>query len=180
MTFYKLKSSHIAWSCPWYQIRQDEILTPQGRPARYNVIEKPASVWILPVTSDGNIVLIRNYRYTVDKWCWEIPAGNQTTGMSVRETAVKELKEEVGGNTDHMEFVGQFYAAVGICNEVSHLFMATGVTLGEPNHELTEIMEIHCKPVSEALTMARTNQFQSGPSALALFLCEERLRSLIK
>ena len=113
MSYFKLKSSQIAWSCPWYQVRQDEILHPDGCATTCNVIEKPASVWIVPVTSDGNIVLIYNYRYTVDKWCWEIPAGNQITGMSIKDSAKKELKEEVGGKAGKMEYIGQFYAASG-------------------------------------------------------------------
>lgn len=175
---YQVKSRRVAWSCPWYRVRQDEIVTPAGCAATYNVIEKPASVWVLPVTTNRDIVLIYNYRYAVDEWCWEIPAGNQEEGMNLQETAEAELKEEVGGVAKVMRYIGQFYAASGICNEVSHLFLATGVKLGEPKHEPTEVMEIHCKSIAETLSMARANQFQDGPSALALFLCEEKLREL--
>ena len=96
----------------------------------------------------------------------------------MRKSAEIELKEEVGGTAKNIEYRGKFYAASGICNEVSHLFLATGVVLEEPSHEVTEIIEIHCKSVSETLRMARTNQISSAPSALALFLCEKRLRLL--
>lgn len=174
----RVKSSRIVWSCPWYQVRQDLVINKEGEDSTYNVVVKPAAVWILPVTEDGDIVLIKNYRHTVKSWCWEIPAGNQLEGISLRKSAEIELKEEVGGVTKNIEYIGKFYAASGICNETSHLFLATGVILEEPNHEVTEIIEIHCKSVSETLNMVRANLISSGPSALALFLCEERLRQL--
>lgn len=62
---FQTLSSRTAWSCPWYRVRQDEIRLPDGQTAVYNVVEKPEAVWIIPVTADGEIVLIRTYRYTV-------------------------------------------------------------------------------------------------------------------
>ncbi|MCB8944553.1 MAG: hypothetical protein H6658_12455 [Ardenticatenaceae bacterium] len=62
---YQTLSSRIAWSSPWYRIRQDEIITPNGQPGVYNVVEKEAAVWIVPVLANGDVVLIYNYRYTV-------------------------------------------------------------------------------------------------------------------
>ncbi len=175
---FQIKSSRIAWSCPWYRIRQDEIEDNEGHTSIYNVIDKPSSVWILPVTKNREVVLIKNYRHTVEEWCWEIPAGNQEKGIGLQETAEIELKEEVGGCAGKIEYIGEFYAAKGICNEVSHLFLATGVTLGTPEHERTEVIQTHVTSIEDALRMARTNQFQCGPSALAFFLCEERLLKL--
>ncbi|MCP4421212.1 MAG: hypothetical protein GY805_31760 [Chloroflexi bacterium] len=61
----KTKSSQIVWSCPWYAIRQDKILLPDGSQGVYNTVEKEAAVWILPVTLQGEIVLCYSYRYTV-------------------------------------------------------------------------------------------------------------------
>ena len=59
-------ASRIAWSCPWYRVRQDDILTPDGAPGVYNVIEKTDAVWIVPVTDDGHLAMVYQYRYTVD------------------------------------------------------------------------------------------------------------------
>ncbi|MCA9945839.1 MAG: hypothetical protein KC449_20290 [Anaerolineales bacterium] len=62
---FKTISSRIAWSCPWYAVRQDEILLPDGSQGVYNTVTKPTAVWILPVTPQGEIVLCHSYRYTV-------------------------------------------------------------------------------------------------------------------
>ncbi len=62
---FQTVSSDIVWSCPWYRVRQDEIITPDGRAGVYNVIEKPDAVWIVPVTADGRVAMVNQFRYTV-------------------------------------------------------------------------------------------------------------------
>ena len=174
---YQTLSSRIVWSSPWYRIRQDEIITPNGQPGVYNVVEKEAAVWILPVTTDNQIVLIKNYRYTVDDWCWEIPAGSVKPGQTLAEAARAELREEIGGTAQELTYINQFYTANGISSEVGHIFLATGVTLAQPHHEATEVMEIHPTPIPRAFHLARTLQMRDAPSALALLICEEKLLS---
>ncbi len=170
------RTSRVAWSSPWFRVRQDEILTPDGRPGVYNVVEHEGAVWIIPVTANREIVLIYHYRYSVDDWCWEIPAGGLKEGLSLEETALEELREEIGGEATHIEYAGNFYTSSGISNEVAHVFIADGVKLGTTAHEPAEVMEVHVKPIEEALRMARANEISDGPSALALLLNESRLR----
>ncbi|HET6445679.1 MAG TPA: NUDIX hydrolase [candidate division Zixibacteria bacterium] len=175
----KAVSSRIAWTSPWYRVRQDKVLLPDGSPGVFNIVEHSGAVWIIPVTREGKVVLLRHYRYSVDDWCWEIPAGGIKDGLSMEETALAELKEEVGGTASELIYIGQFYTSNGISNEVAHIFLALGVELGETDHEPAEVIEIHLKPLDEIMEMAHHNEISDGPSALALFLCEERLRHRI-
>ncbi|MCL4870394.1 MAG: NUDIX hydrolase [Anaerolineae bacterium] len=175
---FQTHSRQTVWSCPWYSVRQDEITLPNGQPGVYNVIVKPPAVWIIPVTDDGQIVLIYTYRYTVDDWCWEIPAGSLKPGETAQDAAATELAEEIGGTARAWHYLHQFYAANGICDEVGHIFLAAGVTLSRPHHEPAEVIQIHPKPIAEVLHMARTGQISDGPSALALLLAENQLRDL--
>ena len=115
----------------------------------------------------------------MDAWGWEVPAGSVKPDQTELEAAVCELKEEVGGETnDPLVEIGRFYTANGICNEVGYHFLATGVTLTEPNHEATEVMEIHTKPVDEVMAMVRNGRITDGNSALALLACEPLLQTL--
>jgi ADP-ribose pyrophosphatase len=175
---FKVLSSRIVWSCPWYQVRQDDIITPDGQPGVYNVIEKAEAVWIVPVTHDGFLAMVYQYRHTVDDWCWEIPAGSVKPGYSLVKTAHEELHEEVGGTAEKLEYIGRFYLANGICNEVGHIFLATGVTLGETRHEAAEVMQVHRQPIGETLQRARAGLISDGPTALALLLCADKLQGL--
>jgi len=175
---FRTVTSKVVWSCSWYSIRQDEIILPDGDHGVYNVVQHPGAAWVIPVTSKGFIALLYHYRYTVNDWCWEIPGGGIKAGQSLEETALAELKEEVGGTASAIEYAGSFYTANGICNEEAHIFIATGVYLGMPDHEPTEIMEVHRKPIKEVLRMAHTNEISDGPTALALLLSESRLLAL--
>ena len=173
---FKTLSSRVVWSCPWYRVRQDEIVTPDGNPGVYNTITKTDAVWIVPITGKGEVVLLYQYRYTVDDWCWEIPAGSMKQGETPEAAARVELREEIGGHAANLEYITRFYPGNGICNEVGHIFLATGVVLGAPAHEVAEVIEVHRKQVADVLHMARSGQISDGPSMLALFLCEDRLR----
>lgn len=172
---FRTLRSEIAWECPWYRVRRDEITLPDGKPGVYNVIEKTDAVWVLPVTRAGLVPLLWQYRYTVDDWCWEIPAGGAKPGQTAEEAAREELREEVGGRAETLDYIGRFYLANGICNEVGHVFFAADVELGETAHEAAEVMEVHLKPAAEVLAMARRGDISDGPTALAVLLCADRL-----
>ena len=153
-------------------------MLPDGSQGVYNTVTKATAVWILPVTPQGEIVLCYSYRYTVDDWCWELPAGGVKPGQTLEEAALEELHEEVGGSCQTLEHVGQFYTANGICDEVGHFFLALDVTLGQPAHEPAEVIEIHRKPIAAVLQMAQSGAISDAPSALVLLQCAARLREL--
>lgn len=171
-------SSNLVWSCPWYGVRQDEIVLPDGGTAVYNTVTKSAAVWIIPVMGNGQIAMIYTYRHTVDDWCWEIPAGGVKPGQSLEEAALAELREEVGGTAQNWAYVQQVYTANGISNEIGHIFLATGVTLGPTQHEPVEIIEIHPLPIAEVLNMVHGGKITDATSALAILLCEPQLRQM--
>ncbi len=176
---FKTLSQKIVWSCPWYNVRQDQIILPNGQPGIYNVIQKEPAVWILPITTDYQVVLIKSYRYTIEDFCWEIPAGSVKPEQSLEEAARAELAEEVGGHPQNLEYIGKSYMANGISNEVGHFYLATGITLAEPSHEPAEVIQIHIKPIPEVLTMVQRNEISDAPSALAIFLCADRLQAFL-
>ncbi|MCO5180994.1 MAG: NUDIX hydrolase [Candidatus Promineofilum sp.] len=175
---FKTISSRTAWSCPWYRVRQDAIITPDGRAGVYNVIEKPDAVWIVPITTHGQVAMVHQFRYTVGEWCLEVPAGSVKPGQTIEEAAREELREEVGGTANSLDYIGRFFPANGICNEVGHVFLATGVRLGMTHHEAAEVMSVTLKSPREALHMARQGEISDGSTALALLLCADRLAGL--
>ena len=111
---YEIVSSKIDWSCPWYKVRKDDIRLPDGQAAEYNVIDKGDAAIIVPLTADLEVVLIRVYRHTIDRWCWEVPAGSAKAGQDWLETATAELQEEIGGTAGKMTHLGSFYSMNGI------------------------------------------------------------------
>ncbi len=170
-------SSRIAWSCPWYAIRQDQIRLPDGSEAVYNVLEKVDAVWIVPVTPTGEIVMIHNYRHTLDEWCWEVPAGGIKPGQTPLQAAQEELREEIGGASDGWHFLLKAATMNGLGTERGHLYLALDVTLGEPHHEAAEVMTVHPLPLDEVLGMARAGAIDDLQSVTALLLAEPLIRA---
>ncbi len=175
MSVWETLESSFLWQSQWYNLRQDRVRTQDGHEFTYTVVDHPGAVWVVPVTTDGQIVLIRSYRYTVDDWCYEVPAGGLSPGLTPEEVARRELREEVGGTAAELRYVGQFYTSNGISNEIAYVYLATGVELGETHHEPTELLEMRLVPVEQALRMAREGKVTDGPSALALLWCEPLL-----
>lgn len=185
MSEWKLLHSHYLWQSKWYSLRQDRLRTREGHEFTYTIVEHPGAVWVVPVTPDGQIVLIRSYRYTVDEWCYEVPAGGLPPELDPAQrlaesekVALRELHEEVGGIAASIRFVGKCYSSNGISNETVYVYLATGVTLGDRDQEPTELIEVHQVPIKTALDMARTGEISDGPSALALLWCEPLLHEL--
>ncbi len=160
---------------PWLVLRQDRVRTHTDVEITYTYLERPESVFVVPVTARGEVVLLRQYRYPVRAWCWEVPAGAWDADEDGMAAAARELKEEVGGVCQEMRSLGAFYSANGVSNERFHVYLALGVTLGANQLEHTELLHVVPLPRDEVLRMAHAGEITDGPSALALLLCEPHL-----
>ncbi|WP_324392555.1 NUDIX hydrolase [Aggregatilinea sp.] len=176
---YRTLSSRMLWQSKWYSLRQDELADRSGERLTYTVVEKPDAVWIIPVTADGHIVLIDQYRYAIDEWCLEIPAGNIEPGVDPQAMAARELREEIGGAAERLVPVTEYFTMNGIGNERAHVYLALGVTLDEPERETTEHITLRVLPADEALRLTHEGAIKDGPSALALLLAEPAIRAYL-
>ncbi len=164
------------YSHPMFRVRQDLVRWPDGHVAPYTYILGDGAVFIVPVLPDGRVVLIRQFRYAIDSWCWEVPAGGfHDFDGSPLELAQRELAEEVGGESDDWLYVGHFRPGGSLLDEVCHILLARDVRLREAHREPGEIIEIHPLPPERALAMARDGEITDGHSALALLRCERHL-----
>lgn len=163
---------------PWFSVRQDRVLTHAGAEIGYTYVEHPGAVYVVPVTAGGEVLLLRQYRYPVHDWCWEVPAGGIEHGEDGVIAAARELAEELGGVSRAIRSVATFYASNGISDERSQVYLAVGVERGESRLEPTELLRVVAVPPAEALCMAHAGEITDGQSALALLLCEPLLRAL--
>jgi ADP-ribose pyrophosphatase len=168
-------STRLLFESPWYNLRQDCVRIHTGDEITYTFQEHPGAAFVVPVTADGKIVLLRQYRYPVGEWLWEVPAGAVDGDDGLEAAARRELAEEIGGTVEELRYVGHFFSASSISNLRADVFLATGVRLGQSAREVTELIEIETVPVADALAMARRGEIKDGQSALALLLCEPLL-----
>jgi ADP-ribose pyrophosphatase len=161
------------------KLRRDRIEIAGRDEMSYAYCERAASVIIVPVTPDGEMILLRQYLYPVDDWCLEVPAGgtHDTGDMPLEDVVRKELEEEIGGTCQRLEYITWFYESNALSDQKCHVYLALGVELSEqPKTEKTEEIEIQRMPVPEALELARSGQMKTGPCTLAVLLCEPALR----
>jgi ADP-ribose pyrophosphatase len=152
----------------------DEVSEPGGVTGTREVVRQTGSVAALPVLGDGRIVLVRQYRYAVSDFVWELPAGRRDPAESPEAGARRELEEEVGLRAASLEPISTFWTTPGFCDEVMHLFRATGLESIPPRPEADERIEPGTFTLDEAMAMVARGEIREGKTLVALLL--ERAR----
>ena len=146
---------------PWFSIRRDAVLKGNGQPMeRYYVWEFSNWVNVLPVTEEGLIVLVRQYRYAYGDFSLELPGGimdpHETDPLL---TAQRELQEETGYTATRMELVAQMAPNPATQNNILYCFVAMGCTLThDQQFDANEELETVLVTPAELLDMLRNNQ----------------------
>jgi ADP-ribose pyrophosphatase len=163
---------------PWRTVRSDRIRLHTGAETRYDYLEVPDAAFVVPLTTDGKIVVLRQYRHPVRAWTREIVGGG--VGPEGPEgTARKELREEIGGTCRELVPLGTFYLAVASLTTRSHAYLALDVELGESEREPTELLEIALLDPDEAFAQARDGRIDESQSALSLLMAEPHVRAYL-
>ena len=165
---YQTLKSHVAWHNRHFTVREDTVRYPDGSVGSCAVVEKAPAVYIVPLLDAAHMVLIRTYRYPLQRWQWEVPAGAVEPDNALEDAARAELLQEIGGRAERLEPIGSFATLPGFGNEQAHVFLARQVTLGPPQLEASEAIERHIVPIKRALHMALYGQMEDGPSSLAV------------
>jgi len=169
---WKVASEVHRFESQWRSFVEEETITHTGESSGYSYLIAPDAVWVVPVTPDGQIILLRQYRHPVREWMLEVPAG-ALDGMSPLDAAFKELREEVGGVAADTHYLGAFYGSSGSSTHRSHYFVAFGVEVGVTAHESTELIELLTVPAAMAFDMAKRGEISDGQSALAVLLARD-------
>lgn len=157
-------------------VYEDRVRLPSGVVTVYQYRPRgPRAVFVLPVTTQGEAVLIRQYRYPLRATVTEVVAGGVETGEEVQGSAERELREEVGGVAGEWLALPGFYPQPSISGVAFYPFLALDVTLGEMAHEDTETIERVTLPLAEAYRLLESGGIQDGPSSLTLWHARRHL-----
>ncbi len=178
---WKVTGTSYPIATPWLTLRCDEVRTVGDDCLTHTYVQAAPSVFIVPVTAGGEVVLIRQYRDTVDAWCLKVPAGGTSgrPGQALADVAREELREEIGATCDDVCYIAALYPWSSRSNQIAHVFLVLGVQLeGRQQLEAPEHIELVPMRVEDALTMARGGDITDGQSALCILLCEGPLREM--
>jgi ADP-ribose pyrophosphatase len=117
-----------------FTVTLETITLPTGHLLNAEIVRHPPSVVIIPITSEGDVILVRQYRHPIGRWVWELPAGSLDPGEEAEKAAVRECHEEIHLIPGKLERLGAFFPTPGYCDEEMTFFKATA--LREPrDHE---------------------------------------------
>ena len=153
----------------WCGLRRDTVVLPGGAHQEYHVFEISDAAVVVPVRSDGSLVMLGQYRYPHGKTHWEVPAGRIGDGEPPVEAARRELLEETGYRAGEMVAMPGFYPTNGISAHFAHAFYALDCEWEqEPTPDASEqlIVQVHSK--SQVKALLRSGLVQDGFAALAL------------
>ena len=122
---WELLRSEEVYSCKMFKVRQDDVLLPNGRETKRQIVEHPGAVVILPKMQDGRLVLISQYRHAMGRAVLEFPAGRLEPGEEPLECAKREIKEEIGYAAAKWEYLGKIITMPGICTETLYCYVAS-------------------------------------------------------
>jgi ADP-ribose pyrophosphatase len=108
-----------------FRFEVDTVTLPTGHTVEMEVIRHPGSVVLLPVPVPGQVILIRQYRYTIDRYIWELPAGSLKPGEDPDAAAARECEEEIGLVPRRTERLKAFYPTPGFCDELMNFYRCT-------------------------------------------------------
>lgn len=154
-----------------------ELLTvrrPGGSELKREIVRHPGAVVVVPVLDDGRIVLIRNYRISVEMKLWECCAGTLEAGEDPAVCAGRELIEETGYQAARIEPIGWYYTTPGLTDEKMYAFAAYGLTHVGQDLEDDETIEVDSIAAPRVLEMIDSGEIRDGKSIAAILLADRR------
>ncbi|SIT66833.1 NUDIX domain-containing protein [Edaphobacillus lindanitolerans] len=151
-------------------VELDDVILPDGKPAKRELVRHPGAVAIVPLLEDGRIVLVEQYRKALGKSMIEVPAGKLEPGEAPAVTARRELEEETGYACAELVHITTFATSPGFADEVVHMFAARGLTrIEEPAAgDEDEFVELHEATLEEAEAMMEDGRIFDAKTAFSL------------
>jgi 8-oxo-dGTP pyrophosphatase MutT (NUDIX family) len=155
---------------PWIRVTESQVTNPSGGAGIYGVVHfKNRAVGVIPIDSEGYTWLVGQYRYCLDSYEWEIPAGGCPEGESPEATAVRELEEETGLLPGSIRLLmSGLTLSNSVTDERADIFVAENLVPGESRPEETERLSIRKLPLSEAIEMAMDGRITDSMSVMGL------------
>ena len=146
----------------------DTVRLPNGKEATREVIRHVGAAAVVPLTDEGDVILVRQYRYPFSQVMLEIPAGKLDIGEDPIDCAKRELIEETGYDAKELVYLGAFYPSVAMLNEVIHLFLAKNMTLCEINLDEDEFLHVEQRPLGEVVEAVMRGEIPDGKTQTAI------------
>lgn len=150
-------------------VTRDTVLLENGIEALREVVHHPGGACVVPLTDDGQVLMVRQFRYPHHMETLEVPAGKLEYGEDPLTCAVRELKEEVGGEAAQLEPLGSLFPTPAYDEEVIYMYLARHIGgLHAQSLDADEFLDVVQMPLAEAVQMVMENRIHDAKTQIAL------------
>lgn len=149
-------------------LRRDTVELPNGRQSAREIVEHPGGVCIAPLTDEGDLLFVRQYRSPYRRVLLELPAGKITPGEEPFECGKRELLEETGAAAREYQSLGKMFPSVGYTDEVIYMYLARGLTFGRQHPDEDEFLSLERIPLGEAVRMVLNDEIEDAKTQIAI------------
>ena len=172
------EASRVVYRNPWVTLREDQVIRPDGVRGTYAVLElRHRSIAVVPVTDDGDTLLVGQHRYPRRQFSWEVPQGGGALDVPALEAARRELREETGITAARWTHLGDTFLANSTTDGVGSVFLAEDLTFGAPEPEAAERITVRRLPLALAVEQAMRGEILEILSIVALARADHYLRT---
>lgn len=160
-------------------LRVDDVTLPNGNTSKRELIKHPGAVAIIPITDEGKIILVEQYRKALERSLIETPAGKLEPGEKPEVTARRELEEETGYGCHRLTFLQSFATSPGFADEIIHVYVAEDLYLVNEKADLDEdeFVDILEATIEEAEQMMASGKIFDAKTAYSILWAKEYLRN---
>ena len=156
---------------------EDYMALPNGNTDVWDFIEHKGAAAVVPVTSDGKILMVRQYRNALERYTLEIPAGAVNyLGEPKEECAARELEEETGYRAGKLEWLMNVNTTVAFCNELIGIYVAQDLIPTSQHLDEDEFLNVEEHDLDELLAMVYDGRITDGKTAAALLAYRVKYR----
>lgn len=172
---WKKLASEVLFENPWWRYRKDVFEAEPGRRGEYHYASSYGSAMVIPITAEGEFVLVEQYRYLLDKTSLEFPGGGVARDEPPLMAAQRELAEECGA-AGELQLIGTFNPWNGVTDEICHVYLAEPIVpdLSGARPDATESFVIHRLPRAEYEAQMASGRIWDGMSLAAYSLYRAR------
>ena len=153
-----------------FSVDRVEWTDPSGRALSRHIVRHPGAVTVVPELADGRLVMIRNWRVSVQRWLLEFCAGKLEAGEAPLAAAARELEEETGYRAGHVAPIGQYLTSPGFADERMHAFVARDLRPVPRNLQPGERIEVEVHAPDAIARMISDGSIEDGKSIAAFAL----------
>lgn len=149
-------------------LRRDTVELPNGRQSSREIVEHSGGVCIAPLTDEGDLLFVRQFRAPYRRVLLELPAGKITPGEEPLACGKRELLEETGATAREYQPLGKMFPSVGYTDEIIYMYAARGLTFGRQQPDEDEFLSLERIPLDEAVRMVLRDEIEDAKTQIAI------------